>query len=216
MKLTKYTHACVSLESDGARLLIDPGTFTPESADELRRADAVLITHDHFDHFDAESVAAALVARPELEIFGPASIAASLSGLAVRDSQVHVLGPGRELSVAGVRVAVVGGSHAAIHPDIPVPENLGYVIAGTVYHPGDSYVVPDVSVDTLLVPTSGPWTKVGEAIDFVRAVGPRQTVPVHDVMLSEVGLASIAMFLGGDGPTGVPLRQLQPSESLEV
>lgn len=216
MKLTKHTHACVSLESDGARLLIDPGTFTPESADELRRADAVLITHDHFDHFDAESVAAALGARPELEIFGPASIAASLAGLAVRHSQVHVLGPGQELSVAGLRVAVVGGSHAAIHPDIPVPENLGYVIADTVYHPGDSYVVPDVSVDTLLVPTSGPWTKVGEAIDFVRAVGPRQTVPVHDVMLSEVGLASIAMFLGGGGPTGVPLRQLQPSESLEV
>lgn len=40
MRLTKYTHACVRLDVEGARLLIDPGTFTAESAAELAVVDA--------------------------------------------------------------------------------------------------------------------------------------------------------------------------------
>ncbi|WGL50355.1 MBL fold metallo-hydrolase [Nocardioides sp. BP30] len=216
MKLTKYTHASVSFESDGARLLLDPGTFGPESAEQLDLADAVLITHEHFDHLDVEKVGAALQRRPELEVYGPSSIVPSLTAAGGRKGQLHVLTPGQELVVSGVHVQVFGGAHAPIHPDIPVPQNLGYLLDEAVFHPGDSYVVPGVPVHTLLVPTSGPWTKVGEAIDFVRAVAPRQTVPIHDVMLSEIGQASVAMFLGEGGPTGVALHRLEPSQGLDL
>lgn len=214
MRLFKYTHACVRVDVDGTRLLIDPGTFTSESAAELSSADAVLITHDHFDHFDAETIAVALRARSELEILGPAPIVRALADAGIRESRVRVVAPGDEIAVGGVRVDVLGGSHAPIHEDIPVPANLGYLIAGAVYHPGDSYFVPSHEVHTLLVPTSGPWTKMGEAIEFVRAVRPRQIVPIHDVMLSDIGRGSNAVFLGADR-TGAEFRRLEPCESLE-
>ena len=60
MELTKHTHACVSLRKGHAHLLIDPGTFTPDALELLDEADAVLITHEHFDHFDEALIAAAI------------------------------------------------------------------------------------------------------------------------------------------------------------
>ena len=60
MELIKYGHACVVLEQDGRRLVIDPGMLTPEDA--LAGADGVLVTHEHADHFAPEKLAA----RPDL------------------------------------------------------------------------------------------------------------------------------------------------------
>jgi L-ascorbate metabolism protein UlaG (beta-lactamase superfamily) len=74
MKLTKYAHACVALEKDGTTIVLDPGTFTPEAKDAVARAAAVLITHEHVDHFDEALLAAALEAQPQLQVFGPAAV----------------------------------------------------------------------------------------------------------------------------------------------
>lgn len=216
MELTKYAHACICVDHEDERILVDPGTLTPETPALLAQADLVLITHSHFDHFDADAVRAALAARPELAVFGPADVVSTLTEAGAHPEQVHVVEGGERLDRAGLDITAVGGPHAAIHDGIPVPRNIGYLLGGTVYHPGDSYLVPDFPVDTLLVPSSGPWTKVGEAIDFVRAVAPRRTVPIHELMLSELGTGSFAMFIGENGLTGVPLHQLAPGESLEL
>ena len=216
MNLTKHAHACISIEDRGAHILLDPGTFTPNAHELLARADVVLVTHSHFDHFDAGAVVAALGARPELQVFGPADVINCLTEAGANADQAHSVSDHQRLNLAGFDIAVFGGSHANIHEGIAVPTNVGYLIADTVYHPGDSYVIPDAPVHTLLIPSSGPWTKVAEAIDFVRAIAPRQTVPIHDVLLSEVGVRSFAMFLGESGLTGIPLRQLAPGDSVEI
>ncbi|MGW2279161.1 hypothetical protein [Streptomyces sp. NPDC001770] len=69
---------------------------------------------------------------------------------------------------------------------------------------------------TLLLPTSGPWTKLGEAADHVRAVGPERVVQIHELMLSELGQASTARFLGEQGLTGVAVERLEPGTTVEV
>lgn len=83
-----------------------------------------------------------------------------------------------------------------------------------VYHPGDSYFVPDVAVETLLVPPSGPWTKLGEGVDFVRAAKPSRSIQIHDLTLSDAEGASFAQFTGD--LTGVPLITLEVGESVTV
>ncbi|MEV4195183.1 MBL fold metallo-hydrolase, partial [Streptomyces toxytricini] len=50
MKLTKRLHSCVQLEKDGRVLVIDPGAFSEPDAG--LGADALLVTHEHPDHFD--------------------------------------------------------------------------------------------------------------------------------------------------------------------
>jgi L-ascorbate metabolism protein UlaG (beta-lactamase superfamily) len=177
MRLTKYTHACVRLEHDDGALVIDPGSFSERES--LTGAGAVLITHEHMDHLDEQ----ALADHPSIEVYTNPDVAKRLVGLA---GTVHEVLPGDEFTAAGFRVRVYGGLHALIHPDVPRLANVGFLVEG-IYHPGDSFEVPDTEVDRLLVPVSAPWLKLAEAVDFVRAVRPRLAHPIHDVLLSDVG-----------------------------
>jgi L-ascorbate metabolism protein UlaG (beta-lactamase superfamily) len=213
MELTKYAHACVSLSKDDARIVIDPGTFTTHAAQAIAAADAVLITHEHFDHFDENLIAEALSARPELRVYGPASVVERWSA---RQGQVTTVAAGQTLDIAGFQVSVFGELHAAIHRNVPRVTNVGFLVDGSLYHPGDAYHVPEHSVETLLLPTSGPWTKVGEAVDYIQAVSAKRVVPIHEVLLSEIGQQSMAMFLGPEMLGQVPLEIVPVGDAISV
>lgn len=214
MRLTKHAHACVALLGDGGSIVIDPGSVTPNAAEVVADAEAVLVTHEHFDHFDAEILASALTARPELRVYAPGPVAEQLAAASGSSGRVVAVRSGDQFEIAGFDVRVFGRDHAVIHADIPIVTNVGYLIDGSVFHPGDSYFAPGVPVETLLVPTSGPWTKTGEAIDFIRAVRPRRSVQIHEVMLSEFGQRSMDRFLGEQGPARVPFQIVPHGESI--
>ena len=162
MMLTKFTHACVRLEKDGNVLVFDPGNFS-ETGLALAGADAVLITHEHPDHIDVDAVAAALLADDALQLFAPAGVAAQMRENAPDAGQrIHTVAPGEDFETAGFSIRTFGGQHAVIHPQIPVVANIGYFVDSNVYHPGDSFIVPDgVSVQTLLVQSTRPGTRWG-------------------------------------------------------
>lgn len=223
MKLTKYTHACVRLEKDGKVLVIDPGTFS-ESKEALDGAHAVLITHEHADHIDQPVVLEALQANPALVLYAPGGVANSLQE-AVGESaggdvsgRIHAVDPGSALDVAGFGVRTFGGQHALIHAQIPVVHNIGYLVDENVFHPGDSFVVPDgIAVKTLLVPTHAPWSKVGEVVDFVISVRAPKAYPVHDALLNDLGRGLVEGHVTRIGARyGTEYRSLKSGESVEV
>jgi L-ascorbate metabolism protein UlaG (beta-lactamase superfamily) len=212
MELTKQGHACVVLSDAERRIVVDPGAFTDPAA--LEGATAVLITHEHFDHFDPEKLRAALDVDPALEVWTNKSVAAQLEGLG---SRVHVVGHGDVVSVGGLDVHVHGELHAVIHPDIPRIANVGFLIAGQVFHPGDALTVPDEPVATLLLPVHAPWSKTSELIDYLRAVDADQAYAVHDGLLNDIGLAVVGGLLGEKGPgTPTPYSRLAPGDSVEL
>jgi L-ascorbate metabolism protein UlaG (beta-lactamase superfamily) len=213
VKLTKHEHACVAFEKEGTSFVIDPGSFSPNAGDIISGTSAVLLTHEHFDHVNEAAINAALAANPDLRLYAPASLADAFSAHA---NQVTVVTAGDEFEIDGFTVTVHGATHAIIHPDIPVIPNVGYLVDGTVYHPGDAYFVPDAGVSTLLLPTSGPWTKLGEAADYVRAVRPDTVLQIHDMLLSEIGQNVTASILGESGLTGLPITMLPAGESITV
>jgi L-ascorbate metabolism protein UlaG (beta-lactamase superfamily) len=181
VKLTKFPHACLRIEQDGAVLVVDPGAFSAP-ADALRGADAVLITHEHADHVDVDALRAA--ARPGLEIYTHPDVAAQLSDV---DASVTAVTPGDTFTAAGLDVRVFGDRHAHIHEDVPDIPNNAYLIGGRVYYAGDAFSLPGVEVETLFVPVGAPWMKLAEAIDYVRAVAPQRAHPTHDAVLSAPG-----------------------------
>ena len=213
MQLTKYAHACVTLAKDGTRIVIDPGSLTPDAEAAVAGAGAVLITHEHFDHFDEDLIARALEARPELRVYGPESVVGRWSA---RRGQVTAVVAGERLNVEGFGIAVFGELHAAIHRDIPRVTNVGYLVDERVYHPGDAYHVPEAPVETLLLPTSGPWTKLGESVDYVREVKPKRLLQIHEIHLSEPGQQMATYFLSPNGLTEAALTIVPVGDTIEV
>ena len=212
MELIKHGHACVVLAEGDRRIVIDPGVFTDPAAFE--GADAVLVTHEHADHFEPVRLRAALDAAPALEVWTNRSVAAALEGLGDR---VHVVGAGDAVEVAGFDVHVHGELHAQIHPEIPRIPNVGFLVGGQVFHPGDALTVPDEPVSTLLLPLHAPWSKVGELIDYVRAVDADQAYAVHDGLLNDAGLGVVGGLLGERGPgTPTPFSRLAPGDAVEL
>ncbi|GAA4844428.1 MBL fold metallo-hydrolase [Kitasatospora terrestris] len=212
MRLTKFGHACVRIERDDTVVVIDPGAFTEPEA--VLGADAVLITHEHFDHFTEAQLRAAVEANPGLRIWANRAVAAQLDGIGAR---VAVVGEGDAFDVDGLPVTVHGEWHAVIHPDIPRVKNIGFLLDGTLFHPGDALTLPPHPVETLLLPIGAPWTKVSELIDYVREFKPVRAVSVHEAVLSEIGQTVHGRQLGPEGPgTGAEFVRLAAGESLDL
>ena len=212
MDLTKHGHACVVLSKDGRRLVVDPGGFTEPGV--IGDAEAVLITHEHPDHLSVEALDAAWAQNPGLRVWSTAAVADILGD---RDGRVTAVADGDTFTAAGFDVTVAGEWHAVIHPDLPRLQNVGFVVDGTVFHPGDSFTVPPGPVETLLTPAHAPWSKVQEIVDWVRVVSPVRTVSVHDGALNDRGLGLVNRMLGSGGPgTGAEHVVLVSGETITV
>ncbi|MEU3861053.1 MBL fold metallo-hydrolase [Streptomyces sp. NPDC028722] len=211
MKLTKKSHACVRLDKEGRTLVIDPGGFSEEDA--AVGADAVLVTHEHPDHFDEGRLRAALEANPAAGIWAPRSVADQLA--AAFPGRVHTVGHGDTFRAAGFEVEVHGELHAVIHPDIPRIANVGFLIdGGRVFHPGDALTVPARPVETLMLPVMAPWSKISEVIDYVREVGPQRAYDVHDALLTDLARPIYDRQIGALG--GTDHRRLAPGASTDL
>ncbi|MGW1407592.1 MBL fold metallo-hydrolase [Streptomyces sp. NPDC002403] len=205
--LTKKTHSCVRLEKDGRTLVIDPGAFSEQDA--AVGADAMLVTHEHPDHFDEGRLRAGMEANPAAEIWTLRSVAERLT--AAFPGRVHTVGHGDTFTAAGFDVQVHGELHAVIHPDIPRITNIGFLVDGSLFHPGDALTVPDRPVDTLLLPVMAPWNKISEVIDYVREVGPRRAIDIHDALLTDLARPIYDSQIGSLG--GADHGRLAPGDS---
>ncbi len=212
MRLTKLVHACVRLEKDGAVLVIDPGAYS--GPDSMDGADAVLITHEHFDHMQPDTLRAALSGNPGLRVWAGSSVAGQFTDLGDR---VRAVAHGDEFTAAGFTVHVYGSRHALLHSEIPVVQNVGFLVDGEVFHPGDALTVPEDPVGTLLLPISGPWLKLSDMIDYGRAVAPQRGYAIHEALLSPIGLGLIERFLGlAAGTTGAVFSRLEPGTTVDL
>ncbi|MFD7322588.1 MBL fold metallo-hydrolase [Streptomyces sp. NPDC059875] len=210
MKLTKKSHACVRLEKDGRTLVIDPGGFSEE--DSALGADVVLVTHEHPDHFDEGRLRVGLESNPAAEIWTLRSVADKLS--AAFPGRVHTVGHGDTFRAGGFDVQVHGELHAVIHPDIPRITNVGFLVDGSVFHPGDALTVPEHPVDTLMLPVMAPWNKISEVIDYVREVKPRRAIDVHDALLTDLARPIYDRQIGA--LAGTDHGRLTPGDSTEL
>lgn len=187
MRITKFGHACVRVEHGGVSLVIDPGGWTEPEA--VEGATAVLITHEHPDHYLPDHLRAAGV--PVFTIAAVAELV--LADVPELADRVSVVEPGQEFD-AGLRVRAIGELHAVIHPDLPRFHNSGYVVTAgneSIFHPGDALTGPGQPVDVLCAPVSAPWLKASEAVDFARSVGAPRNLAIHDRVYSEAGLGIV-------------------------
>ena len=212
MKVTKLEHSCLIVEAADRSVIVDPGSMTTAVVG-VSNAVAVVITHEHADHWTAEQLTRILDLSPDARIFGPAGVVAAASAFevtAVADGDEHEVGP--------FTLRFFGGKHAVIHPSIPVVDNIGVLINDELYYAGDSFTIPQgMTVGTLAVPASAPWMKISEAMDYVLAVKPRRSFPVHEMLLSTAGKSlSNTRIKDVTEAGGGEFFALQPNESIDL
>jgi L-ascorbate metabolism protein UlaG (beta-lactamase superfamily) len=195
MKVHKFGHACLLVETEGARVLIDPGGFS-SGFEHVQDLSAILITHAHGDHLNMDKIDAIRAVNPRVRLVADQDSARLLHdrGLDVTHAE-----EGQVLDV-GVSVEAIGSNHAVIHPDLPGLINHGYLIGGRLFHPGDALTIPGQPVDVLALPIGAPWLKSSEFIDYLRALRPRTAIPIHDAVLAKPQIAhGLVGQLGPDG-----------------
>jgi L-ascorbate metabolism protein UlaG (beta-lactamase superfamily) len=169
----------------GARVIyIDPYRVPAGS----RKADLILITHGHYDHFSLQDVER--LSKPSTEVIAPAAVAERLSG------RVRSIAPGEEVepeSLRGVSIRAVAAYNTSkrdqdghvFHPR--EAGGVGYEVnvrGERLYHAGDTDVIPEMDevagVDIALLPVSGTYVMTaGEAAEAARRIQPRVAVPMH-------------------------------------
>ena len=212
MRLTKFEHAGLLLEDSGKKLFVDPGNFTSPLTDTVNTV-AVVITHEHADHWTPEQLNRIIDLNPEVPIFAPEGVAR-----AAGDFAITVVHSGDRAEAGPFRLRFFGGRHAVIHESIPVVDNVGVLVDDELYYAGDSFVIPEgVEVDVLAVPAAAPWMKIAEAMDYVLAVKPKRSFPIHEMLLSRAGKdlsnARIGWATEQGGGEFVPL---EPGDSLDL
>jgi L-ascorbate metabolism protein UlaG (beta-lactamase superfamily) len=186
-------HGTVLIELDGVRLLTDP--LLRSRVAHLRRvmpsgappsADAVLISHGHYDHLDL----------PSLRMLGASTRVALPRELAGRVAEFDVVGVGEgdELQVGPVTVRATHAEHDGGRPPFGEGPALGYAILGSkrLFFAGDTDLFDGMNglvadLDVALIPIWGWGATLGRgkhldperAAEGVRRLAPRIAVPIH-------------------------------------
>lgn len=182
-RIRVITHSAIRIESvTGTVVYFDPFSLT--EADAAHDADAVFITHAHFDHFSPEDIAR--VARPDTVVVAPACMAENVATLHL---PTKLMRAGEHATVAGMAVEAV----PAYNTDPARLQNhprangwLGYVLTvdgARIYVAGDTDQNAEneqVRCDIALVPVGGTYTMdPAQAAAFVNDIRPRATIPTH-------------------------------------
>jgi L-ascorbate metabolism protein UlaG (beta-lactamase superfamily) len=217
MQLTHLGHSCLLLEAVGQRVLVDPGTFS--AFDDVADLDAILVTHQHFDHLDLDRLPALLDRNQGAVIHADPE---TVKILADKQISAHPTVADQSFSLGDLTVTPAGSQHAVITEYVPRIANVGLYFSApgepSVFHPGDAldaHVPGDI--DLLAVPVSAPWCAVKETVEFVRRLEPSAVIPIHDGLLTDPGRGVYLHHIGGFGREGgVEVRDIRGAGTVSV
>jgi L-ascorbate metabolism protein UlaG (beta-lactamase superfamily) len=220
MRLTHLGHACLLVEAAGARLLIDPGTYSDDFT-TLTDLDAILVSHQHPDHVDTERLSALVAGNPGAKLLAEPETVDALTGSSGIVASASPFAGGQTAQIGPLLVEGVGAKHAFNHDGVPRCGNTGFVISAdgepTLFHPGDAYDgVPGRRTDVLALPLNAPWTAVRDTLEFANRLTPRWVVPIHDALLSQLGREGYLQHVDGFTPKVTQVRDLADRQPWDV
>lgn len=193
MKLTKFAHACFTVEEKGSTLVVDPGSYS-EDFIVPKHVAAIVITHEHPDHMDRTLIQKIIDKNPGAAVVGHESITTQFG-----DRQTIAAHPGETQTIGPFSLTFFGGTHATITEGLTVPPNIGIVINDAICYPGDSFALPANTnhIPLLALPVSAPWLKLDESLNYLKAIRPTMAFPTHDAILSSNGKTLVDRLVGG-------------------
>lgn len=202
VRITWLGHASVMIKAT-ATVYIDPWKISKSSP----RADIVLLTHDHGDHYSESDV----------KIISDAStrVVAPMSTKLVTDT----IAPGKSLAIKDVTIKAVPAynTNKAFHPKTNAW--VGYIVdigGKKIYHTGDTDRIPEmmrITADLAFIPVGGTYTMdASEASEAVKDIKASIVIPIHfgDIVGSIKDAEKFAKLCACD------VRILHPGESIDI
>lgn len=141
---------------------------------DLSPVDAVVITHDHGDHYWPDDLKQ--IINKDVPVITNEELVDK-----IRDDgfNAQALRVGEKIEIVGFTIKSLLNSHATL--PFPTPVNMSVLIDDRVVHPGDSIDFEiDKPVEVLALPYAGPFMTIGKAVDCVKRIKPWFVIPVHD------------------------------------
>lgn len=170
MKITKFVHSCLLVETDDRTALFDPGAMSAPAFDvaSLERLDDIFITHIHGDHLDENFIKSLVEKFPEVRITSTPEVVEKLAGLGVTASNQPPEG-----------VAFFESPHESTEPVFPRPDQVGFHYLDVLSDPGDSHSFKETKA-VLALPITGPWGSSIRAVNLGLELKPQYIIPIHD------------------------------------
>ena len=171
MKVTRYYQSCLLIEDGSARVLVDPSGQEAGRFDDFGKLDAVIYTHEHADHFDAELADKFMSAK--VPVYTNASTAGQMK------IQPIIVSDGQEFDIAGLKIKAIELPHCLMVDGSAGPQNTGYLFNSKLFDPGDGKELAGLSVEVLAAPIQGPDISFKDTFDFAKQLGANKLIPIH-------------------------------------
>ena len=183
LKLTFFAHASFAIEYMGKHIYVDPVMENAEY-DKLPKADVILVTHSHYDHFDMSAIEH--LQKSDTHILLDKTSAEGFVGDCYTMLPGAVAEPFSDVKVEAVAAYNTSEHQLQFHPK--EREDCGYVVtlggAVRIYASGDTEPTEELravkSVDIAFICCNQPYTMTPEqAVQAVKAVAPKIYYPYH-------------------------------------
>ena len=183
VKIHALMHSCIRIEYDGQEIEVDPcanlnGRTVDYSA--FPKADIILVTHDHFDHFDTATIR--LLSTEKTLLIMNQACAATIPGVAMSNGDERKVAKG--ISIKAVPAYNTSDGHLQFHPK---GRDNGYILSLDglrIYIAGDTEDIPEMAgikgIDIAFFPCNQPFTMTPEQlVKAAKTVKPKVLFPYH-------------------------------------
>lgn len=210
MKVTKFVHSCLLVETPDRTAIFDPGSMSGEALSaaipNISRLDDIFITHVHQDHCNPELVKQLVAKFPNVRITSTEEVVQQLAAESIKAGNTPPEG-----------VTFFDSPHESVAPLFgQPPQEIGIHYLDVLSHPGDSHSFHETKA-VLALPMTAPWGSTIRALNLALELKPRFVLPIHDWhWRDEAREQTYAMYERILGEQGIKFYKLQTGQPVEV
>ena len=176
-------HGSIAIDVEGYLIYIDPVTIYGHDFAKLPKADLIMVTHEHHDHFDPKALEE--LTGDDTKLIGSRRIT-ELYG------QGETMLPGQTVELKNEDITItatpaynITPDHLNFHPKERQDDGFVFDIDGLrIYVAGDTENIPEMAdlknIDIAFLPVNQPYTMTPQqAIEAVKVIKPKVFYPYH-------------------------------------